>query len=60
MSVPARSPGSGGWLANRPVGARIGAVVALLGVVVVTTNTLAVARIDEMRTGQEAIYTENL
>jgi methyl-accepting chemotaxis protein len=60
MSVPARSPGSGGWLANRPVGARIGAVVALLGVVVVTTNALAVARIDEMRTGQEAIYTENL
>ena len=60
MSVPARSPGSGGWLANQPVGARIGAVVALLGVVVVTTNALAVARIDEMRTGQEAIYTENL
>src|SRR5215210_7682630 len=60
MHLPARSPGSDGWLANRPVGARIGAVVALLGVVVVSTNALAVSRIDEMRTGQEAIYSENL
>jgi methyl-accepting chemotaxis protein len=60
MSVPARSSGSGGWLANRPVGVRIGAVVATLGVVVVATNALAVSRIDDMRSGQEAIYTENL
>jgi methyl-accepting chemotaxis protein len=60
MSVPARSPGLGRWIADRPVGVRIGAVVALLGLVVVSTNTLAVSRIDDMRTGQEAIYTENL
>ena len=60
MSLPDRSPGSGGWFANRPIGAKIGAVVGLLGVVVIGTNVLAVDRIQEMRAGQEAIYDENL
>ncbi|MBB3086171.1 methyl-accepting chemotaxis protein [Geodermatophilus sabuli] len=39
---------------------RIGAVVALLAVVVLATNVLAVVRISEMRTHQETIYAENL
>ena len=60
MSVPARSPGSGGWFADRPIGAKIGAVVGLLAVVVLATNFLAISRIDDMRDGQQQIYTENL
>src|SRR4030095_6601784 len=36
------------------------AVVALLAVVVLGTNALAVSRIDDMRTGQETIYAETL
>jgi methyl-accepting chemotaxis protein len=49
-----------GWFADRPVGVKIGAVIALLAVVVLGTNVLAVTRINDMRSGQEAIYTENL
>src|SRR5687768_7078596 len=60
MTVPARTVRSGGWFANRPIGAKIGAVVGLLAVVVVGTNWLAVDRIQDMRDGQEAIYAENL
>jgi methyl-accepting chemotaxis protein len=60
MTVPARTTRSGGWFANRPIGAKIGAVVGLLAVVVLGTNALAVSRISDMREGQEQIYTENL
>src|SRR5215218_6931022 len=60
MTVPARTVRSGGWFAHRPIGAKIGAVVGLLAVVVLGTNWLAVDRIQEMRDGQEQIYTENL
>ena len=60
MTVPARTVRSGGWFAHRPIGAKIGAVVGLLAVVVLGTNWLAVDRIQEMRAGQEQIYTENL
>src|SRR5918997_520121 len=60
MTVPARTVRSGGWFANRPIGAKIGAVVGLLAVVVVGTNWLAVDRIQDMRDGQEQIYAENL
>ncbi len=60
MSVPARSPGSGGWFADRPIGAKIGAVVGLLAVVVLATNFLAIQRISDMKETREAIYTENL
>ncbi|MGY5885006.1 methyl-accepting chemotaxis protein [Modestobacter lacusdianchii] len=49
-----------GWFADRPIGVKIGAVIALLAVVVLGTNMLAVTRINDMHTGQEAIYTENL
>ncbi|MFD2092620.1 HAMP domain-containing protein, partial [Blastococcus deserti] len=63
MTVPARTTRSGrpgGWFADRPIGAKIGAVVGLLAVVVLGTNALAVARISEMRDHQQQIYTENL
>jgi len=49
-----------GWFTDRPIVVKIGAVLALLAVVVLGTNALAVTRIQEMRSGQEAIYAENL
>ncbi|MGY1660265.1 methyl-accepting chemotaxis protein [Geodermatophilus sp. SYSU D00705] len=59
-TTPAPPGRTSGWFADRPLGVRIGAVVALLAVVVLATNVLAVLRISEMRTHQETIYTENL
>uniref|UniRef100_UPI001C9451DB methyl-accepting chemotaxis protein n=1 Tax=Modestobacter italicus (strain DSM 44449 / CECT 9708 / BC 501) TaxID=2732864 RepID=UPI001C9451DB len=49
-----------GWFADRPIGVKIGAVIALLAVVVLGTNALAVTRINDMSAGQEAIYEQNL
>jgi methyl-accepting chemotaxis protein len=63
MTVPSRTTRSGrpgGWFADRPIGAKIGAVVGLLAVVVLGTNWLAVDRIQEMRDAQETIYAQNL
>jgi methyl-accepting chemotaxis protein len=60
MSNVALPPRRFGWFADRPIGVKIGAVIALLAVVVLGTNLLAVSRITAMRDGQEAIYTENL
>jgi methyl-accepting chemotaxis protein len=57
LALPSRRLG---WFADRPIGVKIGAVIALLAVVVLGTNLLAVSRIQDMRAGQEAIYTENL
>jgi methyl-accepting chemotaxis protein len=48
------------WFTDRPIGVKIGAILALLAAVVLGTNVLAVTRIDDMRASQEAIYTENL
>jgi methyl-accepting chemotaxis protein len=50
----------GGWFASRPVGAKIGASVGLLAVVVLGTNAMAVQRIEALRDHQETIYAENL
>jgi methyl-accepting chemotaxis protein len=60
MSNVALPPRRSGWFADRPIGVKIGAVIALLAVVVLGTNLLAVSRISAMREGQEAIYSENL
>ena len=49
-----------GWFTDRPVGVKIGAVVALLALAVLGTNLLALTRIDDLRANQETIYTENL
>ncbi|MDT0274475.1 methyl-accepting chemotaxis protein [Blastococcus goldschmidtiae] len=53
-----RSPGA--WFADRPVAFRVGVVVALLAIVALATNALAISRIDQLRTAQEEIYSENL
>ncbi len=60
MHSVASPPRRLGWFADRPVGVKIGAVLALLAAVVLGTNALAMTRINEMRAGQEVIYTENL
>ncbi|MGK5115742.1 MULTISPECIES: methyl-accepting chemotaxis protein [unclassified Geodermatophilus] len=60
MPLTTTSRRRGGWFADRPIGVKIGAVVALLAVVVLATNVLAVSRIGDMRESQERIYTENL
>jgi len=49
-----------GWFADRPIGVKIGAVIALLAAVALGTNLLAITRITDMRDGQEAIYSQNL
>src|SRR4051794_38545713 len=50
----------GGWFTDRSVGTKIGAAVALLAIVVLATNALAILRIQDLRDGQEQIYSENL
>ncbi|MCZ2823086.1 MULTISPECIES: methyl-accepting chemotaxis protein [unclassified Modestobacter] len=60
MSTTALPPRRLGWFADRPIGVKIGAVIALLALVVLGTNVLAIGRINDMRDGQQAIYTENL
>ncbi|MGY1640430.1 methyl-accepting chemotaxis protein [Geodermatophilus sp. SYSU D00703] len=60
MSLSTTSGRRGGWFADRPIGVKIGAVVALLAAVVLATNLLAVLRISELRDSQETIYAENL
>jgi methyl-accepting chemotaxis protein len=46
---------SGGWLADRPIGVKIGAAVALLAVVAVGMTTLAVSRITALESGATRI-----
>jgi methyl-accepting chemotaxis protein len=48
------------WFTDRPLGLKIGAVLALLVVVVAGTNVLSISRMREMNAVQEQIYTENL
>ncbi|WP_324275042.1 methyl-accepting chemotaxis protein [Blastococcus brunescens] len=63
MTVPARTTRSGrpgGWFADRPISAKIGAVVGLLVVVLSGTTALSVSRMTEMADDQQRIYDENL
>ncbi|WP_116452015.1 methyl-accepting chemotaxis protein [Blastococcus litoris] len=61
MTVPARTTRTGGgWFADRPIGVKIGAVVAILVVVLFGTSALAISRMTEMSHDQERIYEENL
>ncbi|GAB4081087.1 methyl-accepting chemotaxis protein [Modestobacter muralis] len=48
------------WFTDRPLGLKIGAVLALLVVVVAGTNVLSISRMRDMNAVQEEIYTENL
>ncbi|MGY1605531.1 HAMP domain-containing protein, partial [Geodermatophilus sp. SYSU D00815] len=47
VAAPTRAP-AGGWFADRPVGMKIGAAVALLAVVAVAMTVLAVTRIHSL------------
>ena len=58
MNTPDRRPL--GWLTDRPVAVKLGAAVALLAVVVLGTNVLAISRIHQMRDAQQQIYAANL
>jgi methyl-accepting chemotaxis protein len=62
MTVPPRTTRSGrrGWFADRPLGVRLGSVVALLLVVLAGANAVAISRMTEMSADQERIYDENL
>ncbi|MGY1856129.1 methyl-accepting chemotaxis protein [Modestobacter sp. SYSU DS0290] len=60
MNATATPPRRLAWFTDRPIGVKIGAVIALLAVVVLATNLVAVTRMNDMRAGQEAIYAENL
>jgi methyl-accepting chemotaxis protein len=64
VTVPTSTPPSwrapGAWFADRPVGFRIGVVVALLVLALAGTNGLSVSRVTQMSADQERIYDENL
>ena len=47
-AVPVRPGRSGGWFADRPIGVKIGAAVAVLAVVSVAMTVLAVLRIGSL------------
>src|SRR3954471_13960349 len=57
MSDRTSSPSgrSGGWFADRPIGVKIGAAVALLAVVAVGMTILAVSRITALESGASRI-----
>src|SRR3954470_10061424 len=59
-TTPARTGGRFRWFADRPVGVKIGVVVGLLAVVMISTMGLAMTRMSEMAADQERIYDENL
>ncbi|MEU2350554.1 methyl-accepting chemotaxis protein [Modestobacter sp. NPDC049651] len=48
------------WFTDRPIGLKLGVVLAVLGAVVLGTNGLAVSRVHDLRDAQEQIYAENL
>ena len=58
MPVPATAASrgrSGGWFADRPIGVKIGAAVAVLAVVAVAMTVLAVSRISALEAGASRI-----
>jgi methyl-accepting chemotaxis protein len=52
---PARRGRSGGWFADRPVGMKIGAAVAVLALVALTMTVLAVSRINSLEAASNRI-----
>jgi methyl-accepting chemotaxis protein len=48
------------WLANRPLGVKLGAVVALMALVAVVTALLAVTGVQSLRDGEARLYQENV
>ncbi|QXG74257.1 methyl-accepting chemotaxis protein [Modestobacter sp. L9-4] len=60
MSNAASPSRRSGWFLDRPLGVKIGAVLALLIVVVAGTNVLSISRMRSMNAVQEEIFDENL
>ncbi|MQA36232.1 MCP four helix bundle domain-containing protein, partial [Modestobacter roseus] len=60
MTAAATPPRRLAWFTDRPIGVKIGAVIALLIVVIAATSVLSISRMRDMRSVQEEIYTENL
>jgi methyl-accepting chemotaxis protein len=58
-ATPTRT-GRTGWFTDRPVGAKIGAVLTLLAVVAIGLTTLAVARIGTLADASHTLYTDSL
>ncbi|MGY1615955.1 methyl-accepting chemotaxis protein [Geodermatophilus sp. SYSU D00691] len=53
--VGAPAPRRGGWFADRPIGVKIGAAVALLAVVAVAMTVIAVTRISSLHAASDRI-----
>ncbi|SHN88752.1 Four helix bundle sensory module for signal transduction, partial [Geodermatophilus obscurus] len=53
--IPSSSGRSGGWFADRPIGVKIGAAVAVLAVVAIAMTVLAVSRIGAINTAATRI-----
>ncbi|MCW2536181.1 MAG: putative methyl-accepting chemotaxis protein, partial [Modestobacter sp.] len=49
-----------GWVADRPVAAKIGITVGLLGLVAVGLTSLATARMSDLSDKQDVLYTESV
>ncbi|WP_369131488.1 MCP four helix bundle domain-containing protein, partial [Modestobacter roseus] len=60
MNAVATPPRRLAWFTDRSIGVKIGAVVALLAVVVLATSAFAAWRIEERAASQELLYEENL
>ncbi|MCW2675482.1 MAG: putative methyl-accepting chemotaxis protein, partial [Modestobacter sp.] len=58
--APARAGRGLGWLADRPVAAKIGVTVGLLGLVSVGLTGLAHVRITDLSAEREALYTDSV
>ncbi|TYP80570.1 MCP four helix bundle domain-containing protein, partial [Blastococcus xanthinilyticus] len=55
-----RTPARRRWIADRPIGVKIGIVVGALAVVATGTSTLAVTHLEALAADQRTIYEENL
>ena len=62
MTVPASPsrPGRVHWFTDRPVGAKIGAALAVLAIVAVALTTLAVQRIGTLADAGETLYSDSV
>ncbi|MGY1811321.1 methyl-accepting chemotaxis protein [Blastococcus sp. SYSU D00820] len=59
-ALPSRPHRSGGWLADRPVGVKLGAALGLLAVVGLTTAAVAAEQVTSLSDSQHAMYEEHI
>ena len=57
MSTTATRRSRAGWLADRPIALKLGAVVALMGVVGILIAVLAIQGAQSLRNGEQRLYT---